>query len=75
MPLPANHTFSKSASLASVKVKYDSKEHENLRRIHTQKNLADGCKFAGQQCKRPNRNAELNEPINNSYKEVLVIVD
>ena len=52
MPPPANHSFSKSASLASVKVKYDSKEHVNLRSIHTEKNLADGYKFAGQQWKR-----------------------
>ncbi|DBA78010.1 TPA: hypothetical protein ACH3X1_009102 [Trebouxia sp. C0004] len=72
---PANYSFSKSASLASLKVKYDSKEHVNLRRIHTQKNLADGYKSAGQQWMRPRRNAELNGPTNKSYKEVLVIVD
>jgi len=70
---PANHSFSKSASLASVKVKYDSKEHVNLRRIHTEKNLADGYKFAGQQWKRPRRNDELNGPANKSYKEVFTL--
>ena len=70
MPQPANHSFSKSASLASVKVKYDSKEHVNLTRTHTEKNLADGYKFAGQQWKRPRRSAELNRPANKSYKEV-----
>jgi len=70
---PANHSFSKSASLASVKVKYDSKEHVNLRRIHTEKNLADGYKFAGQQWKRPRRSAELNRPANKSYKEVITL--
>jgi len=70
---PANHSFSKSASLASVKVKYDSKEHVNLRRIHTEKNLADGYKFAGQQWKRPRRSAELNRPANKSYKEVFTL--
>ncbi len=70
MPRPANHSFSKFASLASVKVKYDSKEHVNLRRTHTEKNLADGYKFAGQHWKRPRRSAELNRPANKSYKEI-----
>jgi hypothetical protein len=73
MPRPANHSFSKSASLASVKVKYDSKEHVNLRRTHTEKTLADGYKFAGQQWKRPRRSAELNRPANKSYKEVYTL--
>ena len=70
---PANHSFSKFASLASVKVKYDSKEHVNLRTIHTEKNLADGYKFAGQQWKRPRRSAELSRPANKSYKEVFTL--
>jgi len=70
MPRPANHSFSKSASLASVKVKHDSKEHVNLKRMHTEKNLADGYKFAGQQWKRPRRSTELKRPANKSYKEV-----
>jgi len=73
MPRPANHSFSKSASLASVELKYDSKEHVDLRRLHTEKNLADNYKFAGQQWKRPRRNAELNRPDNKSYKEVFTL--
>ena len=70
---PANHSFSKSASLASVIVKYDSKEHVNLRMKHTDKTLEDGYKFAGQQWKRPRRSAELNRPANKSYKEVFTL--
>ncbi len=70
---PANHSFSKSASLASVKVKYDSKEHVSLRRIHTEKNLADGYKFAGQQWKRPRRSAELNTSTNFFSQNILKI--
>ncbi len=73
MPPPAHHGFFQSASLASVKVKYDSKEHVKLRREHTENKLAYAYKFAGQQWKRPRRNAELNELINNSYKEVCTL--
>ena len=70
MPLPADHSFFQSASLASVTVKYDSKEHVDLRRDHTKTNLENGYKFVGQQWKRPRRNVELNGPTNKSYKEV-----
>ncbi len=73
MPLPANHSWFQSASLASVKVKYDSKEHVKLRREHTERNLAYAYKFVGQQWKRPRRNAELNGPTNKSYKEVCTL--
>ncbi|DBB01608.1 TPA: hypothetical protein ACH3X1_000252 [Trebouxia sp. C0004] len=45
MPLPANHSFFQSASLASVKVKHDSKEHVDLRRDHTKTNLENGYKI------------------------------
>ena len=73
MPLPANHSFFQSASLVSVKVKYDSKEHVNLRRKHTKKALAESYKFAGQQWKRPRRSAELNKPTETCYKEVCTL--